>query len=171
MPKVVPGILSKLAIRQETLEVLDLGCGPGNLKDYTSFKRYVGVDLSSEMLREAGESGYSELIEAAMEEYAASPLAQKADGVFVMSATYFLNSTDLTKFITDIDRLAKKFWILSFDNISDKIRALYREQGIETFNHCGTAVPWEDCRRIPSSGWYSVPTDEEVGMELIVRSK
>jgi len=73
--------------------VLDLGCGPGNLKGFSSFKTYAGVDISPEMLAEAGESGYQELTEAGIAEFVASPHVQHYDAVVALSCAFSCHLT------------------------------------------------------------------------------
>jgi len=156
----------------EKWSVLDLGCGPGNLADYTHFKKYDGVDLSPKMLAEAGESGYQQLTEANIADYVANPYGQGYDAVVALSCAYFLKPSEYLEFMKNVDRLAKRFWLVTLDGITPSLRAIYkRENGIDTYDHRGTTLPWSDTHCKTINGWRSVATEEDIPMDLIYRIK
>lgn len=168
-PKVVPAILQKLQIKQSDLEVLDLGCGPGNLKDFTQFDRYIGVDLSPSMLGQAGGKGYQELIEADILEYLESQSNQSVDAIVALSCTYFLNPEALDRFLSHLDRVARVFWLITLDGVTEAVQKVYKEEmGILTYNHLGNWVGEPDYTE-EVRGWYSRRTRENIPMQFILK--
>ena len=68
-----------------------------------------------------------------------------------------------------MDRLARQFWIVTLDGITQPVRELYREDGIETYDHRGVELPWPDVQRTVIHGWNSLATHESIPMEVVYR--
>ena len=171
LPKVLPGILEEQGINQTKYEVLDLACGPGNLKDYTHFRTYRGVDLSPRMLKEAGETGYSELTQADILEYIRLAPDNSTDGILCLSATYFLSPEELQEFVQHLNRIARIFWIITLDGITEAVQEIYQEEeGIPTYNHRGTTYT-DLCVQQTTIGWLSARTHEEIPVDILMRKR
>lgn len=172
VPEAFRAITEQLRLPLEKWSVLDLGCGPGNLIEFAPFKKFTGVDLSPEMLLQAGESGYNELIEANMADYVANPFTEAQDVVVALSCAYFLRPKEFAPFMRNVDRLAKRFWLVTLDGMTASARNVYEEQDdIDTYDHRGVALPWPNVHRITIKGWHSVATDEDIAMDVVYRLK
>ena len=170
VPQAFRTITEQNRLPLERWSVLDLGCGPGNLIGFSNFKSYSGVDLSTEMLAEAGESGYKELVEANIAEYVANPYLGQYDAVVAFSCAYFIPPEEILAFLENVNRIAKHFWMVTLDGITPAVRETYRKRdGIDVYDHRGLALPWPDTRREAIYGWRSHATREDIPMEVVYR--
>lgn len=168
MPAVVPPLLQKHEIDQSKLSVLDLGCGPGNLKEYTNFADYTGVDISPQMLKAASQAGYQQLIQASVESYITASAPRAYDGAFCLSVAYFLSPEQLAKLVEGLNSLATSFWLLTLDAIPIKHALAFENiNGVPLYNHLGYPIP-EATERFMVEGWYT-PEGERVPMEIVFR--
>lgn len=111
--KYLEEIFSKYNIIKGT--ILDVGCGPGNLKTTLGPKfDYTGIDVSENMLRLAKKVGYKTIL-GALEEKLPKIASKSFDYVSAISSLYFVK--DVGKAIAEFDRIAKKGWIVSLDDI------------------------------------------------------
>lgn len=168
---VVSSALQKYEINQAEKSVLDLGCGPGLLKEFTSFASYAGLDLSEEMLQAAAKRGYNELIQSTVQDYLPLLPDNSYDCVICFSVTYFIDPLTAHEVLRHIDRVAKNFWLISFDGIPDDLIDLYKkEYEIDLYNHIGIGGV-EMSERFMVPGWKSVIDDTKIPMEIGVRKK
>lgn len=170
LSRVFPDILRKYSLENETT-VLDLGCGTGLLKEFSSFKKYIGVDLSAGMLKEAARRGYQEIYEADVEDYLRIVDSEVADVLVCFSVSYFW-PTELLKYVLErIPQLARKAWIITFDGISPALAEYYQKEfKIKLYNHLGTAVP-NEIERFEVEGWLSPIAEDRIEMEVVVGGK
>jgi ubiquinone/menaquinone biosynthesis C-methylase UbiE len=97
--------------------ILDVACGPGNLKTALGDKFvYTGIDISEKMLVEAAKKGY-EVIRGKMEDELLKFPDKSFDYVVSLSALHFVKDIDLV--ISQFDRIAKKGWLISLADITE----------------------------------------------------
>ncbi len=97
--------------------ILDLGCGPGNLS--TTLVQnfiYTGIDISEKMLLKAKEKGY-DIIKGKIEDLLKTIPSKSFDYVVSLSAFYFIK--DINSLIPELDRIAKKAWLISLADITE----------------------------------------------------
>jgi ubiquinone/menaquinone biosynthesis C-methylase UbiE len=108
----------------ESGSILDIGCGPGNLKN--SFKdsvgnrfSYTGIDISKKMLNITKASGYS-VIYGYIEEILPILPSKSFDYVIASSSLQFVK--DIKKVISEIERIATKGLIISLDQMTPEYK-------------------------------------------------
>ena len=171
VPVVVSELLSHNAVPQQEKTVLDLCCGPGNLKSYTHFALYTGVDVSPDMLRAAAEAGYSQLIEGNALEYARQLPNDSYDSVMCLSATYFMPPDQAKELVEHMQRIAREYWLATFDAIPPvEAEAYIKRRQIAMWNHAGMALQGVVERRT-EPGWISGETGKPVPIEYVLGSK
>lgn len=148
--------------------VLDLGCGPGLLKELTDFGRYMGVDLSESMLQAAASKGYAELIQASVEEYLPLLPDKSFDVVYCFSVLYFLDPAAVQGAIAHIQRIARRGWLITLDGApTDLVEAYKREQGVDLYDHRGLEIA-DAKERFTVPGWKSSIDGQPISMEIVV---
>jgi predicted TPR repeat methyltransferase len=166
----VPLILKRHGIDKGAQTVLDLGCGPGLLKEYTSYPEYDGVDVSPAMLRYAYSKGYQAVYETDILTFLQSCPSNSYDAVFCLSVTYFLSPEDLKDCLFHLDRITNHFWLLTLDHIPSGLIAMYAKQGIRLYNHAGLFIPGAS-ERVVVPGWKSASGEGKVPMEFVLSLK
>lgn len=98
--KYMRGIEDKLIKKFVTGKVLDIGCGTGQHLTYGG----IGLDISAEMLQEAGKKGFNNLVQAKAEEL---PFRDNSfDSVLCIFTV--LNLCEYAKAVQEISRVLKK---------------------------------------------------------------
>lgn len=130
-------LLAEYQLTDGTL--LDLGCGPGNLKDelrnFDEGFSYHGVDISLEMLKLAEKKGYcihgSEIL----------PFLQVQndsdyDHVFCLGVLSLVGNAEARAIIEEINRVARLSWLISLEQYSEEhLRATKAASGLELHDH------------------------------------
>ena len=107
-------VFSKYKIFNGT--ILDVGCGPGNLKSVLGNEFiYTGIDISNEMLLKAKEKGY-ETIYGKIEELLSKIPSKSFDYIVSLSALLFVK--DINSVFIEFDRISKKGWIATLADIT-----------------------------------------------------
>jgi SAM-dependent methyltransferase len=163
-PRVITELLAD--IPQDELSMLDLGCGPGSLRRYTRFKSYAGIDLSAEMLALA--EGYETFQGDVLEVLRKLPDASY-DGAVSVSALYFMAPEVVHAIVTELERVTRRFWLVTLDGITPKLMKEYADGGIDVWNHREIELP-VPVRRVNEDGW-SASTDERIQAEYVLRVK
>lgn len=147
--------------------VLDVGCGPGNLKRALNNNFiFTGVDISSKMLEEARKNNY-EIIEGDMQKILANIPNKSFDYVISLSALQFVS--DPINVINEFDRIARNAWVISIDNITPKMQKHYlNNEKLRMYNHFLVPV---NCKaeEIYFSGWRSPITDEVIVSRMVFK--
>lgn len=156
-------IINKHEIK--TGSILDVGCGPGNLKKTLGDNfTYTGIDIAEKMLEEARAKGY-ETIHGRIEEELGSIPDKSFDYVVSLSALHFVKDIDFV--INEFERIAKKAFLISLaDLTSNYIENFPVEE--ELFNHSKLKIenPEED---IFFEAWRSPTVNEVVSERMILK--
>jgi len=150
-----------------TGSILDIGCGPGNLKDILTGNFYfTGIDKSQKMLAIAESKSYKTIYGDILNELKNIP-DKFFDYVVALSSLYFVENIDLV--IKEISRIAKKAWLISLDQITPQLVDHYKKsENINLYNHFN--VNMEDVsEEIYFSGWKSPTTNEIIKCRLVFK--
>lgn len=159
----VKDIFSKYNITSGS--ILDLGCGPGNLRTSlgTHFT-YTGIDISKKMLGKAKEKGYITIHGKIEDELKKIP-DKSFDYVVSLSAVYFIE--DIQSIVVELDRIAVKGWLISLANITNSY-AKYFSVHAPLYNHTKQQIDGlsED---ITFVAWTSPFAGEEISERMIFK--
>lgn len=98
-------------------DILDVGCGPGNLKSMLGNKFiYTGIDISEKMLVKAKEKGY-EVIKGRIENEVIKVQDKSFDYIISSSALHFVK--DINLIIENFDRIARRGWLITLPDITE----------------------------------------------------
>lgn len=147
--------------------ILDVGCGPGNLKDFLAGGfSFSGIDISKKMLSLAKRKGYEVIFGDMLQELKKIP-DKSFDHVVAFSSLQFIGDVDMA--IREIGRVAKKSWLISLDQITPKLIELYnKNEGIHLYDHFDKKVE-NISEEIYFSGWKSPTTNEVIKCRLIFK--
>jgi ubiquinone/menaquinone biosynthesis C-methylase UbiE/L-alanine-DL-glutamate epimerase-like enolase superfamily enzyme len=147
--------------------VLDVGCGPGNLKDVlTGDFSFTGIDNSKKMLSLAKSRDYETIYGDILEELQKIP-DKSFDHVVALSSLYFTKNIDLV--MKEINRIAKKTWLVSLDQPTPKLINYYKEnEGINLYSNFNTNIK-DASENIYFSGWKSPTTNEIIKCRLVFK--
>jgi ubiquinone/menaquinone biosynthesis C-methylase UbiE len=154
-------IFDKYKITQGS--ILDLGCGPGNLKTTLGGNfSYTGVDISEKMLNMAEKKGYK-IINGKIEEELKKMPDKSFDYIVSLSAIYFIE--DIKFVISELDRVSKKGWLISLADITESY-AKYFSIYAPLYNHTKLVIPnlQED---ITFVAWTSPRSGEQMKERMI----
>lgn len=167
----VPAFMGRNGLHEKGYAVIDLGCGPGNLKDYTQFASYEGVDLSQEMVRLAKGSGYAKVTRSDVLSCVRTLPDRSYDAAFSLSVTYFLTPDELEELVGHLRRIVRDYWVITLDGVYDNIISTFaKERKIGLYNHVGAVLPGVIDREI-IEGWPSPVDGRNVPMELVAGRK
>ena len=113
------GEAKKVFLKYKIVEgsILDVGCGPGNLKTAFGDKfLYTGVDISESMLLKAKEKGYV-TIYGRIEDVLKEIPDKSFDYVISLSALHFVK--DINSVLKEFDRISKKGWLVSLLDVTE----------------------------------------------------
>lgn len=147
--------------------ILDIGCGPGNLKDSLigNFS-FTGIDKSQKMLEIAKSKNYETIHGDILHELKNIP-DKSFDYVMALSSLYFVENIALA--IKKINRVAKKAWLISLDQITPKLIGHYRkDENIDLYNHFNVNIE-NVSEEIYFSGWKSPTTNEIIKCRLVFK--
>ncbi len=163
LPK-IKDIFQKYSITSGT--ILDIGCGPGNLKTVLGdVFSYTGIDISQEMLKRASLKGYTTVCGLIQENLSKIP-DKSFDYCVSVSALYFVEN--IQEIISHLDRISRKGWFATLADVSD-IYKQYFSVHAPVYNHTNTVIDGlkEDTM---INGWIS-PNTQEVVRERILFKK
>lgn len=146
--------------------ILDLGCGPGNLQTAlgNTFS-YTGMDISEEMLKKAKQKGYK-IIKGKIEDELRKIKDKSFDYVVSLSALYFVKN--ITPVISEIDRIAKKGWLISLADITPSY-AKYFSVHSPVYNHTKITINNLDEDKT-FFAWASPFSGEKINERMIFKS-
>jgi ubiquinone/menaquinone biosynthesis C-methylase UbiE len=132
LTKKVSEVFNKYEIKEGT--ILDLGCGPGNLKnDLEGTFVFTGVDPSRKMLEQAEKKHY-QIIEGKIEDVLQKIPDNAYDYVVAVGCLLFIE--DVLKALSEIDRVARKAWVVSLDDITERYARSFLERAqAPAYNH------------------------------------
>lgn len=149
--------------------VLDLGCGPGNLKDVLGDTFiYTGVDVAPAMLFLAKERGY-QTIDGYIEDVLSTMSDNAYDYVVASSSLHFIKNIHAV--LKDIERVAKQGYIISLDHMTDQYK-----QGFATvcttpvYDYFGISIE-RSTTDITFLGWKSPRDKEGILVRLVYKKK
>jgi predicted TPR repeat methyltransferase len=130
-PKILTDLYKKYQITNGS--ILDIGCGTGKLKKYLRGNfTYSGIDLSSNMIKEAESRGYKGYLGPTSE--IIKTFSDKSfDHVVAMSSLYFMPNFNLL--IDQIERVAKKSYFITLEQFDGETLAHMDKKGIKLYNH------------------------------------
>lgn len=145
--------------------ILDVGCGPGNLKTLLGDNfSYTGIDVAENMLDLAKRKGYN-IILGRMEEELPKFQDKSFDYVVSLSALHF--TKDIQFIISEFERIARKGWIGTFEEITENyINNLAVKEPM--YNHSQTEIPnvTED---IFFHAWVSPTTGDNIDARIVFK--
>lgn len=145
--------------------ILDLGCGPGNLatalgKNFS----YAGIDISEKMLDKAKEKGYS-IIHGKIEDELRKIPDKSFDYVVSLSALYFVK--DIEPILLELDRIAKKGWLISLADITDSYAKFFSAHA-PLYNHTKENISNVN-EDITFDAWTSPNSGEKIRERMIFK--
>lgn len=159
-------IFKKYTITQGA--ILDVGCGPGNLKTYLGDEfEYTGVDLSDKMLDIAKTRGYK-IILGKIEEILPTIESKSYDYVSAVSSLHFVE--DIEFVLREFERIARKGYIASLDVITDQYKEGFKTVCDDTvYDHSKTQINGlaED---FTFPGWVSPRGPETMYIRMIFKN-
>lgn len=145
--------------------ILDVGCGPGNLQNVlgNSFS-YTGIDISEQMLQRAHMKGYN-IINGLIEKELLLIPDKSFDYVVSLSALHFVE--DIRSIISEINRISRKGWIISFANITENYKEYFSPYA-PVYNHSNIHIEGiqED---VTFEAWMSPGAKETIKERLIFK--
>ena len=118
--------------------ILDLGCGPGNLKTTLGDNfSYTGIDVSKNMLEKAKQKGYR-VINGKIEDQLGKMPDKSFDYIVSLSTFHFIK--DIGSMISELDRIAVKGWIISLADVTESY-ARYFSVYAPLYNHTKILIP------------------------------
>ncbi len=100
--------------------ILDVGCGPGNLKkELGDAFEYTGIDIADQMLELAKERGYK-TIQGKTEEILPTIESKSYDYVVAISSLHFVE--DINSTLKEFARIARKGFLISLDRITEQYK-------------------------------------------------
>lgn len=143
--------------------ILDIGCGPGNLKTALGDGfSYTGMDISEEMLELASLKGYT-TIKGLIQENLSKIPDKSFDYCISVSALHFIEN--IQDIISHIDRISRKGWIVTLADVSD-IYKQYFSVHAPVYNHTNIVIDnLKEDNMV--DGWIS-PNTRELMRERIV---
>ena len=97
-------------------KILDVGCGPGNLKTALGENfSYTGIEIAENMIAKAREKGY-EIIPGQMEDVLAQIPDKSFDYVICTSVLYFVK--DIEPVLLEFERISKKGWMITLVEVT-----------------------------------------------------
>ncbi len=145
--------------------ILDVGCGPGNLKSILGDGfSYTGIDCAEKMLEIAEGRGYGVILGNIEDEISKIP-NKSFDYIVSISALYFVS--DVQKMLSEFERIARKGYLITLadltQNYIDKFpveERLCNHSRVEILN---TA---EDIWTKP---WISIKTGDEIRERMVLK--
>ncbi|MCF7820542.1 MAG: class I SAM-dependent methyltransferase [Candidatus Pacebacteria bacterium] len=152
--------------------ILDIGCGPGNLK--TSLNKegktgflYSGIDISQKMLEKAKSKGYKKVIHGYIEEMIRLIPSNSFDYVVGISSLHFVD--DINTVLKHFQRIARKGIIFSLDKITDNYKEKFKSVCVSpVYNHYNLDFP-NSTEDISFKGWTSPRDQEPITVRLIYK--
>jgi ubiquinone/menaquinone biosynthesis C-methylase UbiE len=164
--KLMPKI-KELFIKYNITEgsILDVGCGPGNLKSVLGDKfNYTGIDVSEKMLFEAKEKGY-QVIKGRTEDEITKIHDKSVDYIISSSTLHVVK--DLNTVIENFDRIANKGWLITLPDITENFMKNFPVDE-PLYNHVNFPIMGvkED---IIIHGWTSPSANEDINERVVMR--
>lgn len=145
--------------------ILDVGCGPGNLK--TTLGNgfiYTGIDVSEKMLNLAKEKGY-EIILGNMEEELPKLKSKSFDYAVSLSALHF--TKDIQCIISEFERIARRGWMATLEEITDNyIKNLAVKERM--YDHSQMKIP-NTAEDIFFPAWVSPTTGDKINARIVFK--
>ncbi|NTW30103.1 MAG: class I SAM-dependent methyltransferase [Candidatus Moranbacteria bacterium] len=162
LPK-IKDIFKKNLITRGT--ILDIGCGPGNLKTFLgdSFS-YTGMDISQEMLKQARLKEYTVVCGLIQDNLPKIP-DKSFDYCVSVSALHFVEN--IQEIISHLDRVSRKGWVVTLADVSDVYKQYFSVHAA-VYNHTNIAIDnlKED---ITIDGWISPKTKEMIRERIVFK--
>ncbi len=160
LPK-IKHIFQKYSITSGTL--LDIGCGPGNLKTTLGDGfSYTGIDISQEMLKQASLKGYT-IVYGLIQENLAKIPDKSFDYCVSVSALHFVENAQ--EVISHLDRISRKGWVVTLADVSDMYKQYFSIHA-PVYNHINISI--DNVKEDTTiDGWIS-PNTKELIRERIV---
>ena len=163
LTKKLKEIFSKYKITKGT--ILDVGCGPGNLKtDLGDGFEFTGIDISENMLDLAKKKGYK-VIRGKIEDELIKITDKSFDYVVALSSLHFVK--EIKKVLDEFNRIAKKGWIVSLDDITEEyVKNFFVKDPL--YNHVNTKLLGiqED---IYFRAWTSPTTNDVINARMVFK--
>lgn len=159
--------LKKIFLKHKitTGKILDVGCGPGNLK--TSLGdgfSYTGIDISEDMLLKAKEKGY-ETVYGKIEEKLSQIHSKSFDYIVSLSVLHFVK--DINSIFKEFDRIAKSGWIVTLADLTPNYikrfpvdEPMYNHSKLNLFG-------FQDDFYLPP--WISITTGDKISERMIFK--
>ncbi len=148
-------------------EILDVGCGPGNLKTFLGEGfNYTGIDLSDKMLEIAKSRGYK-TIEGKIEEILPTMEDKSFDYVIAVSSLHFVE--DIKFVLAQFERIARKGYLASLDVITEQYKQGFRTVCDDpVYDHSKTQIEGlaED---VTFPGWISPRGPETMYIRMVFK--
>lgn len=145
--------------------ILDLGCGPGNLKTLLgeSFE-YTGIDIAEKMLEKAKKKGYTTL-QGTINEILPTIKDKSFDYIVSLSTLHFVE--DINPLIQHFNRVARKGWLITLEEITESYKKnLQVSQQMYNHSHVVIADLTED---IFFPGWVSPTTGDAINVRMVFK--
>lgn len=147
--------------------ILDLGCGPGNLKSTlgNSFS-YTGIDISEQMLQQAQLRGYR-IIYGFLEQELLKIPDKSFDYVVSLGMLHFIKDIDFI--FSEINRIARKGWCISLADVTENYKNYFysMEQAL-VYNHTKSFIANLD-EDITFDAWTSPGSKERIKERLVFK--
>ena len=161
--KYVKEIFSKYKITGG--RVLDIGCGPGNLKSTlgNSFS-YTGIDVSDAMLLKAQEKGY-EIMKGKVEEKVFEISDKTFDYIVAVGMLHFVK--DISSILQEFQRMTRKGWLISLPDVPESYGEDFPIKE-PIYNH--TKIVLSDIQEdIYFPAWTSITTGERMNERMVFK--
>ena len=147
--------------------ILDIGCGPGNLKKYLGDNFfYTGVDFSKAMLTQAKNKGYK-VIEGKIEDILTQIPDKSFDYILAISSLHFIK--DIDSIITELERISIKGFCITLDRITNRYkRGFGKIIKDDIYNHFNLKIKDLD-DDIKMIGWISPRDGEDIKVRVIFK--
>ena len=172
-PEIGASILNKIKDILDTENIkegsiLDLGCGPGNLKTVLGNTFiYTGIDIAESMLKLAKEKGYKTIKGNIVEQIQKIP-AKSFDYVIASSSLHFIK--DINQLLIEIERITKKAFIISLDQITENYKRGFGAICTDPiYNHFPFIIKDLDIDTC-FIGWKSPRDGEEIKVRLLYKN-
>lgn len=149
-------------------KILDVGCGPGNLKKYLGDKfSYTGIDFSKEMLKEAKQKGYKTL-EGEIEDILPTIKDKSFDYVLAVSSLHFVKNINFT--IKEFERISRNGFCITLDRITDKYKKGFKTVADgNVYNHYNLKIK-NTLFDKSIMGWISPRGNEKIKVRIVYKN-
>jgi ubiquinone/menaquinone biosynthesis C-methylase UbiE len=147
--------------------ILDVGCGPGNLKNYLGDNfTYTGIDISDEMLNIAKQKEYR-TIEGSLDEIIPELKSNSFDYVVAISSLHFIENIETV--LKEFERIARKGYFITLERVTDNYKKGFSSvcEG-PIYNHFELDIV-NTTEEIKFPGWFSSRDNEFINARMIFK--